>query len=112
MASTKVLDLEDGFLRVPDHPEDDGVDVHRHRVAGERGLRGDAGHADPLIDVGAERLDDRDDVAESGPAKADVAAEPQHGDFLPLPHDLDGEQEIESDQTPADGVRVLFGGLL
>ena len=50
----EVLDFENGFFGVPHHPEDDGIDVHRHRVASERGFRRDAGDADALVDVGAE----------------------------------------------------------
>ena len=42
-------------------------------------------------------------MAETGTAKADVAAQTQHGDFLPLPHNFDREQEIESGQ---DGLEV------
>ena len=48
------------------------------------GFGRDVGHADALVDVAAERIDDRDDVEESRPAQADVAAQAQHRDLLPL----------------------------
>ena len=91
------------FLGVPHHPEDDGVDVDGNGVAGERGFGGDAGDADALVDIRAERFDDGNDVAQAGAAQADVAAEAQDGDLFPLPHDFDREQKVEADQGSDDG---------
>ena len=58
----EVLHFEDGLLRVPDHPEDDGVHVDRHGVARQRGFGRDVGDAHALVHVAAQRIDDRDDV--------------------------------------------------
>ena len=107
----EVLDFEDGFLGVPDHPEDDGVDVDGDRVAGQRRFGGDAGDADTLVDVGAERFDDRNDVAHAGSAQADVAAEAQHGDLFPLADDFDREEKVEADQGSDDGGRRVVHGV-
>ena len=80
----KVLHFEDGLLRVPHQPEDDGIDIDGHSVAGECRLGADRGDAHALIDVAAERLDDRNDEEEAGAAQAAIAAKAQHGDLLPL----------------------------
>ena len=48
----KVLNFENGLLGVPDHPEDNGVDVHRDSVTGERGLSRDTCNTNALVHVG------------------------------------------------------------
>ena len=85
----KVLHFEDGFFGIPHQPEDDGVDIHGNRIAGQRGLRRDAGNAYALVHIRAERFDDGNDVAQPGAAQADIAPQTQHGDLLPLLDDLD-----------------------
>lgn len=42
-------------------------------------------------------------MAEAGTTQADVAAEAQDGDLLPLAHDFDREEEVETDQGSNDG---------
>jgi hypothetical protein len=99
----EVLDFENGFLGVPYQPENDGVHVHGNGVAGESGLGGNAGYADALVDIRAERFDDRNNVAQAGTAQADVAAQAQHRDLFPLLHHFDREQKIEPDESSDDG---------
>ena len=90
----EVLDLEDGLFRVPDEPEDDGVDVDGHGVAGEGGFGADGCDTDALIDVAAQCLDHGNDEEEAGTPQSAVATEAQHGDLLPLVDDLDGEEKV------------------
>ncbi len=107
----EVLNFKNGFLGVPDHPEDDGVDVHRDSVAGERGFGGDTGDANALIHIGAERLEDRDDVAHAGAAQSDIASQAEDCDLFPLLHDLDREQKVETDQGSDEGRSGMVNGL-
>ncbi len=51
----EVLHFQNRLLRVPHHPEHDGVHVHRHGVARQRGFGRDVGHAHALVHVAAER---------------------------------------------------------
>src|SRR3954452_25271949 len=94
----EVLNFEDAFLSIPDHPEHDGVDVDWHGVASERGFRRDAGHPDALVHVRTQRFKDWNDMAKAGAAQADVTTQAQDGNFLPLAHNLDREKKIEADQ--------------
>src|ERR1022692_4274638 len=82
----------------------------RDGIARERGLGGDAGDADALVHVGAERLKDRDDVAQARAAQADIAAQAQDGDLFPLAHDLDREQKVDPDQGSDDGRGGMVDG--
>jgi len=42
-------------------PEDDGIDIDRHRVTGERLLGVELRGLDTLVDDGGDGVDDRDD---------------------------------------------------
>ena len=103
----EILHFEDRFLRVPHQPEHDGVHIHRHRVARERGFGRHAGHAHPLIDVPAERIDNGNHVEQARPAQSDIASEPQQRHLLPLIGDLDGEQQIDADQRSREERRPI-----
>src|SRR5579872_6928054 len=105
------LDFEDRLLGIPDHPEDDGVDVDGDGVAGQGGFGRNAGDADSLVDVRAERFEYGNDVAHAGAAQADIAAETQDGDLLPLADDFDGEKEVEADEGSNDGGRRMIEDL-
>jgi len=85
----EVLHFEDGFFGVPDDPEDDGVDVDGDGIAGQRRFGTHAGDADALIDHLAQRVDHGNHEEHPGLAQADIAAETEHGDLLPLPHHAD-----------------------
>jgi hypothetical protein len=45
-----LLHLQRRLLRVVHHPEEDGVDIHRHGVRGQGLFRGEAGRDHALID--------------------------------------------------------------
>ena len=70
-----VLDLERRPLRVVDHPERDGVHIDRNGIAVEAGFGPERCCPDPLIDVVADPVDDRNDMEEPGPAKSLVTSE-------------------------------------
>ncbi len=72
----KILHFQDRLLRVPHQPENDGIDVHRNRVASQRGFRRHVGHAHALVYERAERLNERNNVKDPWPAQADVTAQP------------------------------------
>jgi len=106
----EVLDFENGFLGVPDQPEDDGVDVDRNRVAGEGRFRRDAGHAHALVHIGAQGFDDGHNVEDARAAESDVVAQAQNGDLLPLLHYLDGEHEIDAQHRTRNDPSRMFRG--
>ncbi len=83
-----MLHLEHRLLRVPDHPEGDGVDVHRNGVGGERGLGGEVADPDPLIDELGHLVDHRDDEEQTGGLEAAEAPEAEHDGPFPLIGDL------------------------
>ena len=99
----EILDFENRFLGVPYQPKYDRVDIYGDGIAGECGFRGDAGHANSLIDVAAESIDDGNHVENARPPEPDIPAQPQYRDFLPLIGHLDRKQEIETNQKSADG---------
>jgi hypothetical protein len=71
----EVLDFENGLFGVPNEPEHDGIDVDGDGITGECRLGRDVGHADPLVDVAAQAVDDRNHVKDAWPAQSDEAAE-------------------------------------
>src|ERR1017187_7353020 len=82
---------------VPHNPEYEGIYVDRHGGAGERRFGGDAGDAHALIHEAAQRIHDGNDVEHAWTAQSDIAAQPQHRDFLPLVGHPDGEHEVDPD---------------
>jgi hypothetical protein len=56
-----ILHLEGRLFGVVDHPEQDGVDVDRHCVGGQRLLRRETGRNGSLIDRRRDAIDERDD---------------------------------------------------
>src|SRR5260221_13166076 len=93
----EILNFKNRFLGVPYQPKYDGVYIDGHGIARERGFRRHAGHANSLIDVAAERIDDGNYVEYAGTAESDITAQPQHRDFLPLVGHLEREQEVDAD---------------
>src|SRR5260370_27876176 len=94
----EIGDLQNRLFGVPDHPEDDRVDVGWDRVSGERGFGAHTGDADPLVHVPAESIDDRDDMESPWPPEARESAEAQYGYFLPLIGNLDSEEKINANR--------------
>src|ERR1700722_9147268 len=99
----EVFDFEDGFFRVPDEPEDDGVDVDGNSVAREGGFGVYRREADALIDVAAQAVNDGNDEEDARAPQSSVAAEAQHSNALPLVDDLDGVEKIEADENAGNG---------
>jgi len=98
----EILNFQDRFFGVPDHPENDGIDIDRNGVAGERGFGGYAGGADALVHEAAEGIEDGEHMEPAGPAQAHVAAKAQNGHLFPLVRHLDEEQQIETKKCAGD----------
>ena len=103
-----IFDFEDGLLCVPDEPEDDGIDVDRDSVAGERGLRRDAADAHALVYVGAQRLKDRNDEEDARPPQTNIVTYSKKRYFFPLPDDLDCEEKVKPEQNTDDERRGVM----
>ena len=103
--------FEDAFLDIPNDPENDGVDVHRHGVARESGLGARIGNANALIDKAGHGVDYGDDEEEARSAKAFVLAEAEESGLFPLVRDLDRKEEIHADQEARNGGSwIVHGG--
>lgn len=98
----EVLHFKDRFFRIPDHPENNGIDIHRHGVARQRRFGGHAGDADSLVHEPAERIHNRDHMEQTRSAQSGIAAEAQHGDLLPLIRDFDRRQQVSTGQQSAN----------
>ena len=79
-----ILYLKACFLGIPDHPKQNGVNVNGNRVSGQRLLGGKRGRCGALVDMGSNRVDERN--AEIRPRTCNFAefAETQDNNALPL----------------------------
>ncbi len=84
-----ILHFKHCFLRVPHHPEDDGVHVHRNGVARERGFSRHVGNPHALIHNLAQSLDHRHNHEDAWSNQTDIPPESQLDGLFPLPHNLD-----------------------
>ncbi len=104
-----VGDLEGGARGVMDLPEDDGVDIDRHRVPGQRLFGIDLGGPNAVIDPGRDRVDHRDDHEDARAADRLELAQAQHHRLLPLLGDLDRVGEQNGERHHHDGQGRLMG---
>ena len=106
---TVVGDVERGGLRVVHVPEDDGIDIDRHRVAGERLLGVEPGGLDALVDDGGDGVDDRNDHEQPRPFHARQFAGAQDDEALPVVGHLEREQHEYGDDDESDARRLKMG---
>ena len=106
-----VLHFERGLLRVVHHPEEHGVDVHRHGIGGQRLLGGEAGRDRALIDPGRHAIHERHDPEQARAAQADEPPEPQHHRALPLLRDARRRHQHDTDERHDDQRKQVAGGV-
>ena len=89
-------------------PEDDGIDVDRHGVAGERLLGIELRGLDALVDDGGDAVDDRDDEEQAGTLDARQLAGAQDDEALPVVGHLQRQsgQHRKNAEADADGRKV------
>ncbi len=91
-SQVEVLNFEDSFLGVPDHPETDCIDVDGNRVLCKGGFGAEIRRAYAHIDGADNAFDNRDDKERAGAFKSTEFAEPQDDGTFPLIGDFDAEK--------------------
>ena len=92
------LHLQSRFLRIPHEPEQHGVDVDRHGIPRQGFLGRERRYHHAMVHPSGDRVHDGDDPEQPRALKATKSPEAQHNGLLPLVGDLDGEQQVESNQ--------------
>ena len=82
-------------------PENDGVDIDRHGVAGERLLGVEPGGLDALVDHRSDGIDDRNDKEQPRPFHARQLAEAQDHEAFPVVGHLEREQREDGENGKA-----------
>ena len=85
------------------HPEDDGVDIDRHRVSGERLLGIDGGGLDALVDPCGDGVEDGNDEEKAGARDRVELAGAQYDGLFPLPRHLEPIGDDEADEEQGTG---------
>ena len=86
----KVLDLKNRLLRIPHHPERDGVHTYGDRVGGERRFGAEIGDPDSLVHELGHLVHNRNDNKQARLSEAPELAKPKEHRPFPLVGDLDG----------------------
>jgi len=110
----QIVDPIGGRRGVHHLDEDDRVDLDRHVILGDDLLLRDVQHLLHHVDLAADRLDERGQDADARLQGPGVAAEPLHGEFAPLGHDLDhaDDQDERQDQQDQNNDRDAQDALL
>jgi hypothetical protein len=88
-----VRDGQRSFLGIVHVPEDDGVDVDRDRVPGQRLFRVEGRRLDAHVDDGDHVVDDGHDGEQAGTLDAVQFPQPQYDEFLPRVRHLQRERD-------------------
>ena len=76
------------LLRIPHHPEHDGVEIHRHEIGREHLLGRTRDGRDALVDDDGHRIHHGDGDVQTRPGEAVEPAEAQHHSTLPFVGDV------------------------
>ena len=103
--------VERRLHRIDDLPEENGVDIHRHRIFGERALGRECRSDDADIDPIGNCVDHRNDEEQPRPAQRMKPAEPQNDGARPLVGDLQrGSDKGRDEHDDKDECRTLPAG--